>query len=1007
MRKHFLILMLLTLLPFTAWAEDLSNASVAVGNIVKGTAAPSNPFVVWEGEELTKDTHYTVDANYYTRSGEAPNYTYTSVGSNLSAKSFGTYYLKIVGKPENGFNGVAYGAFEITKRPLTIDFDGVDATYGANPTAVTYTIRDGETALNPAVEADAAIIASLGIQTVTKSGANEIEITNTTGVGSYDFDFSYNEGDDCDYTLTRKTGDNDKYVIGAKEITIGMVTMGAAGTYNYTGNAITGLPTFTVTDGETEVTTFNVKWFAAELVADDPETQEVDESTSDDAKVTPKNAGTYYARVTGEGNYAGKVFDNANWKITVNKVPLTVLVNPKSKTYDGVAYTTAAVEYTFGGLVDADQGKVNTLTPKVDGNAWVDFKNYKENGYTISVDVTNAKIGTGEGAIDLDDNYIVTPVSSIWTINKITGLTISAADKSINFNDNIFATSEITATGALEAEKAAIEALYVAPKANGAKNNVYGTQPDIYTPVLKDAATYYENSEDAKAAAEAVLANYATPYTINAGSLSVGGQNATIMPIVASVIYDGEEHPATGYSANSGAYILKAWDGETGDIDVSSISYKYKKQNADLTWPDENGWTTTVPSAVGVYRAQVAATSVSLKGSFAGAELARPEVQFEIQARPITITVTGATLHKGDKEANLEGHTLFTKEGSYVEGETIVLKPVFVEGVEGLTLNATTKKVENGAGTVIEGAVKLTDDVEGENDNANYKFTFNAGPLTIAASALVLDPTDETLAAKITDAEATGEKYEITFNHLKMNVNEWYAMVLPFDIDPKEMVYAADRYVVFNELNVTGTTDQNFKFTLKFDPILAGTPFLVKFAANADDEEGQKVDWADFAFVDNSNEIPAAMTFDITADPNNVETDFVTFKGTYAPFSMQNTKNGANDADLQDRVWWLCDTNYDRGSKPRVNTWLKPTSNAHTVAPMEAYLIAAEGWTNYAPTITVEDFDGTVTAIKSISANEIHNLNAEGMYNLNGMKMNSVPTQKGVYIVNGKKVVIK
>ena len=979
------------LLPLGAWAEDISTASVAVGNIVKGTAELGNPFVVWEGEELTKDTHYTVKG-VYTKSGN----DYVAIEGALSAQSFGTYYLKISGIPENGFQGDAYGAFEITKRPLTIDFNAVAKTYGDAGVAPTYTIRDGETVLDPNDEDDAAIIAGLEIQAVTKSGANVIQITNITGVGSYDFDFTYTTTGD--YTLTRKEGDADKYVINPKSITAAMVTMGTAGTYNYTGNAIEGLPTFTVTDGTTNVTTFNVKWFAAPLVADNLETVE-DESTSDDDKVTPKNARTYYARVTGEGNYAGKVFDNTNWKITVNRVPLTVLVNPKNKTYDGVAYTSADVEYTFGGLVDADQGKVNlnSLTTKVDGDVWGDgFKNYKENGYVISVVTGEATIGA-EPAIALSTNYTVTPVSSTWTINKISGLTITAANQEIIFDGVIPATSAITATGALEGEKAAIENLYVAPKAGAAVNNAYGIQPDIYTPVLKEVGEGgYATAED-KADAEAVLANYATPITIVKGSLSVGAANATIMPIVASAIYDGKGHPATGYSATSGEYVLTP-----GDIE-GTPSYKYKKQDPEtLAWSewDEN----LVPTAVGVYRAVVKSTSVSGKGSFANANFNKPEVQFEIQARPITITVTGATLHKGDKEANLENHTEYTKEGSYVEGENVVLKPVFT-GVEGLTLDEETQKVTNGSGDVIADAVVMTDDVEGDNDNANYKFTFVAGPLTIAASELLLDPTDEDLAAKIADAEATGEKYEITFKNLKMNVGEWYAMVLPFDIDPKKMVYAADRYVVFNELNEAGTTDQNFKFTLKFDPILAGTPFLVKFAANADDEEGQKVDWAHFAFVDNSGEIPAAMTFDITDDYNDVETEFVTFKGTYAPFSMQNNKvNADNGADLQDRVWWLCDTDYNGK-----NTWLKPTNKKHNVAPMEAYLIAESSWTDYAPTITVEDFDfeNNTTAIKSISANEINGITAKGMYNLNGMKMNNVPTQKGVYIINGKKVVIK
>jgi hypothetical protein len=58
-------------------------------------------------------------------------------------------------------------------------------------------------------------------------------------------------------------------------------------------------------------------------------------------------------------------------------------------------------------------------------------------------------------------------------------------------------------------------------------------------------------------------------------------------------------------------------------------------------------------------------------------------------------------------------------------------------------------------------------------------------------------------------------------------------------------------------------------------------------------------------------------------------------------------------------------------------------------------------------TFYFEDIDGSVTAIKSISADNLNGKIAEGMYNLNGMKLNSVPTQKGVYIVNGKKVVIK
>ena len=75
---------------------------------------------------------------------------------------------------------------------------------------------------------------------------------------------------------------------------------------------------------------------------------------------------------------------------------------------------------------------------------------------------------------------------------------------------------------------------------------------------------------------------------------------------------------------------------------------------------------------------------------------------------------------------------------------------------------------------------------------------------------------------------------------------------------------------------------------------------------------------------------------------------------------------------------------------------------------MEAYLVAAEGWTTYSPVITVEDFDGQTTAIKTLNADKINGLNvSEGWYNLNGVKLQGAPTKKGVYINNGKKVIIK
>jgi hypothetical protein len=59
-------------------------------------------------------------------------------------------------------------------------------------------------------------------------------------------------------------------------------------------------------------------------------------------------------------------------------------------------------------------------------------------------------------------------------------------------------------------------------------------------------------------------------------------------------------------------------------------------------------------------------------------------------------------------------------------------------------------------------------------------------------------------------------------------------------------------------------------------------------------------------------------------------------------------------------------------------------------------------------TFYVEEIDGTVTAINGVTKEVIGtNLNADGWHTLNGVKLQSAPTVKGIYINNGKKIVIK
>ena len=77
-------------------------------------------------------------------------------------------------------------------------------------------------------------------------------------------------------------------------------------------------------------------------------------------------------------------------------------------------------------------------------------------------------------------------------------------------------------------------------------------------------------------------------------------------------------------------------------------------------------------------------------------------------------------------------------------------------------------------------------------------------------------------------------------------------------------------------------------------------------------------------------------------------------------------------------------------------------SDPYTVVPTAGYFKMADAQAR----IFVEEPDGTTTVIKGITADGVA-IPVEGWYTLNGVKLQGAPTEKGVYINNGKKVVLK
>jgi len=167
----------------------------------------------------------------------------------------------------------------------------------------------------------------------------------------------------------------------------------------------------------------------------------------------------------------------------------------------------------------------------------------------------------------------------------------------------------------------------------------------------------------------------------------------------------------------------------------------------------------------------------------------------------------------------------------------------------------------------------------------------------------------------------------------------------------------------------------------------ANKPFIVKTAEPIKDavEFGEQTIVAP---VDkDGNFDAAALSVDADKDGN------VKFTGIYASKTVKPEDN---------KAFWFLTGSHDR--------WYYIGNNGSwEILPFEGFIdmrgvpASARNMTFY-----FEDIDGTTTVIKGVSTEDIDSKqNAEGWYNLNGVKMENAPTQKGIYIKDGKKVVIK
>ena len=225
------------------------------------------------------------------------------------------------------------------------------------------------------------------------------------------------------------------------------------------------------------------------------------------------------------------------------------------------------------------------------------------------------------------------------------------------------------------------------------------------------------------------------------------------------------------------------------------------------------------------------------------------------------------------------------------------------------------------------------------------------------------------------------KQHNVTLNNRTFGANKWYAMVLPFSVSQKQMkdVFGTDVKILHYN-NVEGTTLNLTEHFYKM--LVGGTPVFVKPSKDVTNPKFDNVTLTSQEVVDIENS-----DFKCTGSWNNE------YFPEYSYF-----------INAADNKFYLYDpTQVAAGTKPHAGAfraWIISTSdNPAAAAQLNMHING------------IEDNDETTAIWNAISADDDNaEVGSKDIYSLSGQKMNTTDTRslpKGIYIVNGKKFIIK
>lgn len=694
--------------------------------------------------------------------------------------------------------------------------------------------------------------------------------------------------------------------------------------------------------------------------------------TTDIASVTRKAAGTYFVYyMVDDANYAA-VDPTLIPNTKIKKKVLSVKVNDVTKVYDATvdlkALTTA--DYSLMGLVGDGTG---ATAPGKFAYADIEDATAKNAGEYAGV----VKVKVTSGAND-NYEYNIIPGNLTVTQRELTVIANNPITTDYGVAKNI--SREYTVSGIVYSENDGIEddpsrpwikgAFSVAPELT---SNATGTTPAIgkYTlsftkGTLKENGNYKMSTKGDGG------------YDLNGSVFEVKANADT--KIIITVLPHTQEY--TGV-AESWANIEEGTDYVVSGLmtgDALATAPTFKRANDDKFDADTYALT-----------ASGATIADDIKAKYPGGIVYNGST-FTITKKEVKATITQQTVKVGavalpDPDAwSVTGLT----DADAATGKSIL------EGV--LSINGSTAKAK-----LLENGIKLT--INDKNytfkdaDGNEVKFAYGNLNVIDPDATLFLDDSKADNLEKIAAKDGKKVNVQIQFNRDQelggartWEAGQWNTMVLPFEISVAELSKCLT-YAIVNVINpertvVSGTGSKFYgKLTMtggngKDDVLAANKPFLVKTAQDIPNE----------TIIDFGSQTIVAPTVGGTVVDAGGDCKFV---GTYEKKTVTKDDDAAIWFMLGNDAEWA----YIKADSP--NKW--------DIVPFAAYIdmsavpAGARNFTFYA-----EELDGSTTAIKSISTdNNGSKLSGEGWYNLNGTKLNGAPTKKGIYIQNGKKVIVK